>query len=133
GGGVAVGGGGGEGGGGRLGLRAGHPGLELGPVTAESSAGRPIAELHPHLAGVPSLAGRTFDAAGALTGSGCDLTFLALPAGQSARQAADLGQDTRLVDLGPDFRLADAASWGRHSHGPHAAPCAPRPPHPPRP
>jgi N-acetyl-gamma-glutamyl-phosphate reductase len=117
---VAVAGASGYAGGELLRLLAGHPDLELGPVTAESSAGRPIAELHPHLAGVPSLAGRTFDVAGALTGSGCDLTFLALPAGQSARQAADLGQDTRLVDLGPDFRLADAAAWGRHYQGPHA-------------
>jgi N-acetyl-gamma-glutamyl-phosphate reductase len=117
---VAVAGASGYAGGELLRLLAGHPYLELGPVTAESSAGRPIAELHPHLAGVPSLAGRTFDAAAALTGSGCDLTFLALPAGQSARQAADLGQDTRLVDLGPDFRLADAAAWGRHYQGPHA-------------
>src|SRR5215470_11308593 len=117
---VAVAGASGYAGGELLRLLAGHPDLELGPVTAESSAGRPIAELHPHLAGVPSLAGRTFDAAGALTGSGCDLTFLALPAGQSARQAADLGLDTRLVDLGPDFRLADAAAWGKHYQGPHA-------------
>jgi N-acetyl-gamma-glutamyl-phosphate reductase len=117
---VAVAGASGYAGGELLRLLAGHPDLELGPVTAESSAGRPIAELHPHLAGVPSLAGRTFDAAGALTGSGCDLIFLALPAGQSARQAADLGLDTRLVDLGPDFRLADATAWGRHYQGPHA-------------
>jgi N-acetyl-gamma-glutamyl-phosphate reductase len=117
---VAVAGASGYAGGELLRLLAGHPDLELGAVTAESSAGRPITELHPHLAGVPSLAGRTFDAAGALGGSGCDLTFLALPAGQSARQVADLGQDTRLVDLGPDFRLADAASWTRHYQGPHA-------------
>src|SRR5215469_11573268 len=117
---VAVAGASGYAGGELLRLLAAHPDLELGPVTAESSAGRPIAELHPHLAGVPPLAGRTFDAAGALSGSGCDLTFLALPAGQSTRQAAGLGQDTRLVDLGPDFRLADAAAWARHYQGPHA-------------
>jgi len=117
---VAVAGASGYAGGELLRLLAGHPDLELGAVTAESSAGRPITELHPHLAGVPSLAGRTFDAAGALTGSGCDLTFLALPAGQSARQVNDLGQDARLVDLGPDFRLAEAASWARHYQGPHA-------------
>jgi N-acetyl-gamma-glutamyl-phosphate reductase len=117
---VAVAGASGYAGGELLRLLAGHPDLELGAVTAESNAGRPIAELHPHLAGVPSLVGRTFDAAGALSGSGCDLTFLALPAGQSARQAADLGQDTTLVDLGPDFRLASAAAWARHYQGPHA-------------
>jgi N-acetyl-gamma-glutamyl-phosphate reductase len=117
---VAVAGASGYAGGELLRLLAGHPDLELGPVTAESSAGRPIAELHPHLAGVPSLAARTFDAAGALTASGCDLAFLALPAGQSAQQAGDAGPDIRLVDLGPDFRLADAGAWGRYYQGPHA-------------
>src|SRR5215472_13806783 len=117
---VAVAGASGYAGGELLRLLAAHPDLELGPVTAESSAGRPIAELHPHLAGLPSLAGRTFDAAGALTGSGCDLTFLALPAGSSPRLAGNLGQGVRLVDLGPDFRLADAAAWARHYQGPHA-------------
>jgi N-acetyl-gamma-glutamyl-phosphate reductase len=89
-------------------------------VTAESNAGRPIAEVHPHLAGLPSLASRPFDAVGALRNSGCDLAFLALPAGQSAPVAEDLGQAIKVVDLGPDFRLAGAAAWARHYQGPHA-------------
>jgi len=117
---VAVAGASGYAGGELLRLLAGHPDLELGPVTAESNAGRPIAELHPHLAGLPSLAARTFDAADALDRSGCDLAFLALPAGQSARLADDLGQRVKLVDLGPDFRLADAGAWTRHYQVPHA-------------
>src|ERR1700730_10546118 len=117
---VAVAGASGYAGGELLRLLAGHPDLELGVVTAESNAGRPIAELHPHLAGLPSLASRTFDAAEALATSGCALTFLALPAGQSARLAGDLGQGLRLVDLGPDFRLADAGAWTRHYQVPHA-------------
>jgi N-acetyl-gamma-glutamyl-phosphate reductase len=117
---VAVAGASGYAGGELLRLLAGHPDLELGPVTAETNVGRPIAELHPHLAGLPSLAARTFDDAGGLASSGCDLVFLALPAGQSARLAGDLGQDIRLVDLGPDFRLADAEGWARHYEVPHA-------------
>jgi len=117
---VAVAGASGYAGGELLRLLAGHPDLELGAVTAESNAGRPIAELHPHLAGLPSLAARTFDAAEALATSGCDLAFLALPAGQSARLAGDLGQGVMLVDLGPDFRLADAGAWTRHYQVPHA-------------
>jgi N-acetyl-gamma-glutamyl-phosphate reductase len=117
---VAVAGASGYAGGELLRLLAGHPDLELGPVTAETNAGRPIAELHPHLAGLPSLAARTFDDAGGLASSGCDLAFLALPAGQSAQLASDLGQDIRLVDLGPDFRLADAGAWARHYEVPHA-------------
>ncbi len=117
---VAVAGASGYAGGELLRLLAGHPDLELGPVTAESNAGRPIAELHPHLAGLPSLAARTFDAADALVTSGCDLAFLALPAGQSARLAGELGRGIKIVDLGPDFRLADAGAWTRHYQVPHA-------------
>jgi N-acetyl-gamma-glutamyl-phosphate reductase len=125
---VAVAGGSGYAGGELLRLLASHPDLQLGPVTADSNAGRPIAEVHPQLAGVPSLAGRTFDAAGAtdgtdaagtLPGSGCDLAFLALPAGQSAPFARHLGPDIKVVDLGPDFRLADPAAWARHYRDPY--------------
>jgi len=117
---VAVAGASGYAGGELLRLLAGHPDLELGPVTADSNAGRLVGEVHPHLAGVPSLAGRAFDTDEALAGSGCDLAFLALPAGSSPRRAGALGQDVRIVDLGPDFRLADAAAWARHYQGPHA-------------
>ena len=117
---VAVAGASGYAGGELLRLLAGHPDLELGPVTAETNAGRPIAELHPHLAGLPSLAARAFDDARGLADSGCDLAFLALPAGQSAQLASDLGQDIKLVDLGPDFRLADAGAWARHYEVPYA-------------
>jgi N-acetyl-gamma-glutamyl-phosphate reductase len=117
---VAVAGASGYAGGELLRLLAGHPDLELGPVTAQSSAGRPIAEVHPHLAGVPSLAARSFDGAEALAGSGCDLVFAALPAGESAPLAAGLDPAVRVVDLGPDFRLSDAGAWARHYKQPHA-------------
>jgi N-acetyl-gamma-glutamyl-phosphate reductase len=117
---VAVAGASGYAGGELLRLLAGHPDLELGPVTADSNAGRLVGEVHPHLAGLPSLAGRGFDTDEALAGCGCDLVFLALPAGSSPRLAGDLGQGVRIVDLGPDFRLADAAAWARHYEGPHA-------------
>jgi N-acetyl-gamma-glutamyl-phosphate reductase len=117
---VAVSGASGYAGGELLRLLAGHPDLEIGPVTGQSSAGRPIAEVHPHLAGVPSLAARPFDALGSIAGSGCDLVFLALPAGESAPLAASLDPAVRIVDLGPDFRLSDASAWARHYQAPHA-------------
>jgi N-acetyl-gamma-glutamyl-phosphate reductase len=100
-------------------LLAGHPDVELGPVTADSNAGRPVTEVHPNLAGLPSLAGRSFDALGRSGPSGCDLVFLALPAGQSAQLASGLGDGTKVVDLGPDFRLADPAAWARHYRDAH--------------
>jgi N-acetyl-gamma-glutamyl-phosphate reductase len=117
---VAIAGASGYAGGELLRLLAGHPGLELGPVTAGSHAGQPVADVHPHLAGLPSLAGRTFEAADDAPSQGCDLVFLALPAGQSAQLAAGLGDNVKVVDLGPDFRLADASAWARHYPMPHA-------------
>jgi N-acetyl-gamma-glutamyl-phosphate reductase len=117
---VAVAGASGYAGGELLRLLAGHPDLEIGPVTGQSSAGRPIAEVHPQLAGVPSLAARPFDALESIAGSGCDLVFLALPAGQSAPLADGLDPAVRIVDLGPDFRLSDASAWARHYQAPHA-------------
>jgi N-acetyl-gamma-glutamyl-phosphate reductase len=117
---VAVAGASGYAGGELLRLLAAHPGLEIGPVTAGSHAGQPVADVHPHLAGLPSLAGRTFEATGDTAGQGCDLVFLALPAGQSGQLAAALGHSVRVVDLGPDFRLADPAAWSRHYQTPHA-------------
>ncbi len=117
---VAVAGASGYAGGELLRLLAGHPDLELGPVTAETNVGRPIAEVHPHLAALPPLGARTFEAAGALSRSGCDLAFLALPSGQSAPLAGLLDEGVKVVDLGPDFRLADAGAWARHYQVPHA-------------
>src|SRR5580692_8541661 len=56
---VAVAGASGYAGGELLRLIAGHPDLELGPVTAGANAGAPVSAVHPHL---PGLAGLTFGA-----------------------------------------------------------------------
>jgi N-acetyl-gamma-glutamyl-phosphate reductase len=119
---VAVAGASGYAGGELLRLLAGHPDLELGPVTAGSSAGQLVGAVHPHLAGVPSLAGRVFEAHDDASLAGADLVFTALPAGESARLARSgaLPADVKLVDLGPDFRLGDPAAWARHYGGEHA-------------
>ena len=45
--------------------------------------------------------------------------FAALPAGQSAALAAALPATVKVVDLGPDFRLADPDAWARHYGGAH--------------
>jgi N-acetyl-gamma-glutamyl-phosphate reductase len=117
---VSIAGGSGYAGGELLRLVAAHPGLEIGAVTADSNAGRPIGEVHPNLAGLPELAGRAFETTAQASTSDSDLVFLALPAGQSAGVAAALPDDVKVVDLGPDFRLADPAAWARHYSGPHA-------------
>ncbi len=117
---VAVAGASGYAGGELLRLLAGHPDFELAAVTAASSAGQTVAEVHPHLAGSAALAGLVLGPAGSEAAAGCDLVFLALPAGQSGPAAAAIGAGPAVVDLGPDFRLADSAAWSRHYPGPHA-------------
>ena len=116
---VAVAGASGYAGGELLRLLSGHPDLELAIATASGSAGQTVAELHPHLAGVPGLAGLVLEPHGPEALADCELAFLALPAGQSAVVAAQLPGDVKVVDLGPDFRLADGAAWARYYSGPH--------------
>ncbi|MEU4625559.1 N-acetyl-gamma-glutamyl-phosphate reductase [Actinoplanes sp. NPDC023801] len=113
---VAVAGASGYAGGELLRLIAGHPEFELVAATAHSQAGSPVSAVHPQLAGLDLTLGTT-DAA---TLSGADLVFLALPHGQSASVAALLAPDTKVVDLGADFRLESAEQWTRYYGGGHA-------------
>ena len=113
---VAVAGASGYAGGELLRLIAGHPEFELVAATAHSQAGTPLARVHPQLTGLDLPLAAT-DAAPL---SDADLVFLALPHGQSAALAAQLPAGVRVVDLGADFRLADAALWERYYGGPHA-------------
>ena len=114
---VAVAGASGYAGGELLRLLAAHPDIEIGPVAASSSAGRLVTDVHPHLS---QLTGQAFVPTAAAPLSGADLVFLALPTGESAALAAQLPGPVKIVDLGPDFRLADPTAWARFYPGPHA-------------
>src|SRR3954447_6328049 len=113
---VAVAGASGYAGGELLRLIAGHPELDLVAATAHTQAGTPLAAVHPQLTGLDL----TLRATGAATLSDADLIFLALPHGQSAALAAQLPAGVKVVDLGADFRLRDAAAWERYYGGTHA-------------
>ncbi|HUB40626.1 MAG TPA: N-acetyl-gamma-glutamyl-phosphate reductase [Streptosporangiaceae bacterium] len=117
---VAVAGASGYAGGELLRLLAGHPELEIAAVTAGASAGQTVAQLHPHLAGSPAVGEQTLQPHDPAAFAGCDLIFLALPVGESAAVARAVPDSVKIVDLGPDFRLADAAAWERHYTGSHA-------------
>ncbi|MGN6794541.1 MAG: N-acetyl-gamma-glutamyl-phosphate reductase [Streptosporangiaceae bacterium] len=117
---VAVVGASGYAGGELLRLISGHPDLDLVMATADSNAGKSVADVHANLAGLPSLANLIFEPHAAAKGAAADLFFLALPAGQSAPMAASIADDAAIVDLGPDFRLADPAAWSKHYGGEHA-------------
>ena len=113
---VAVAGASGYAGGELLRLLAGHPDLEIGPLAAGSSAGAPVTSVHPNLIG---LAGRTFGPADPAAIAGADLVFMTMPHAEAAALAAQLPAQTRVVDLGAGFRLADSASWARFYGGEH--------------
>ncbi|MFF0385732.1 N-acetyl-gamma-glutamyl-phosphate reductase [Streptomyces sp. NPDC004286] len=98
-------------------LLLGHPGVEVGTLTAHSSAGRRLGELQPQLA---PLADRVLAETTAEALAGHDVVFLALPHGQSAAVAEQLGPDVLVIDLGADFRLTDPADWERFYGSPHA-------------
>jgi N-acetyl-gamma-glutamyl-phosphate reductase len=94
-----------------------HPEIEIGALTANSNAGQRLGGLQPHL--LP-LAGRVLEATTTEALSGHDVVFLALPHGQSAAVAEQLGDTALIVDCGADFRLKDAADWEAFYGSPHA-------------
>ncbi len=114
---VSVAGASGYAGGELLRLIAGHPDLTLTVAAAHSQAGARIGDVHPHLV---SLADREFQATDPAALADADLVFLALPHGQSAAVAAELPESVKIVDVGADHRLRDAAAWERYYGGPHA-------------
>ncbi|RBY82834.1 N-acetyl-gamma-glutamyl-phosphate reductase [Geodermatophilus sp. TF02-6] len=98
-------------------LLAGHPHLRLAGVHANSSAGRRLGELQPHLLPCADLEVQPSDA-DSLTGY--DVVVLALPHGESAAVAAQLPEDTLVIDCGADHRLNDPAAWARWYGSEHA-------------
>jgi N-acetyl-gamma-glutamyl-phosphate reductase len=117
---VAVAGASGYAGGELLRLLAGHPDLEIGPLTANSSAGTPLTAVHPQLTGHPGLDGAVFAATDPDVLADADLLFTALPHGESAQLAARLPGHLAVIDLGADFRLSDPERWARYYPTPYA-------------
>ncbi|WP_353941426.1 N-acetyl-gamma-glutamyl-phosphate reductase [Streptomyces sp. HUAS MG91] len=94
-----------------------HPEVEIGALTGNSNAGQRLGALQPHLF---PLADRVLQETTADVLAGHDVVFLALPHGQSAAVAEQLGPDVLVVDMGADFRLKDAADWEAFYGSPHA-------------
>ncbi|MFD0145136.1 MULTISPECIES: N-acetyl-gamma-glutamyl-phosphate reductase [unclassified Streptomyces] len=94
-----------------------HPHIEIGTLTGHSNAGQRLGALQPHL--VP-LADRVLAPTTPEALAGHDVVFLALPHGQSAAVAEQLGPDVLAVDMGADFRLEDSADWETFYGSPHA-------------
>ncbi|MCW2755357.1 MAG: argC [Marmoricola sp.] len=114
---VAVAGASGYAGGEVLRLLLGHPGVEIGALTGGANAGESLGALQPHL--VP-LADRVLEETSIEALAGHDVVFLALPHGQSAQYAAELGNDVVVIDCGADHRLIDAEVWEKFYASAHA-------------
>ena len=95
-----------------------HPSLRPGPLTASSaSVGTRLGEVHPQQR---AIADEPLLATDAATLAAADVVFLALPHGESGPLVAQLPASAVVIDLGADFRLADAAAWEHYYGGPHA-------------
>jgi N-acetyl-gamma-glutamyl-phosphate/LysW-gamma-L-alpha-aminoadipyl-6-phosphate reductase len=96
----------------------GHPEVEVEQVTSETYAGQYVHSVHPNLRGRTRLQFSRLDEL-----ASCDLLFLALPHGESARQIEHfVALAGRIIDLSADFRLRDAGAYRRWYGGDHPAP-----------
>lgn len=93
-----------------------HPHVEIAALTADTQAGKDIADVYPHLHGhgLPKLARHE-----EVDFSGIEMVFCCLPHGTTQQVAATLPEHLRIVDLSADFRLRDPAlyaEWYGHAH-----------------
>ncbi|MDO4887657.1 MAG: N-acetyl-gamma-glutamyl-phosphate reductase [Actinomycetaceae bacterium] len=96
-------------------LLSAHTDIEVGSLTAASSAGTLLGQHHPHLL---SLAERRVEATDAARLAEHDVVVLALPHGASGEvtaaieeAAAARGTSPLLIDCGADHRLTDPEAW----------------------
>lgn len=98
-------------------LALGHSEFEISYIAAGSNAGELITAIHPHLL---SFGNRRFEKTEVRQINECDLVFLALPPGESAKLVSAISSSTMVVDLGADFRLNQATAWEKYYGGAHA-------------
>lgn len=98
-------------------LLLGHPEVEIGALTGHSNAGQRLGALQPQLT---PLADRVLQPTTTEALARHDVVFLALPHGQSAAVAEELGPEVLVVDCGADFRLSDATDWEAFYGSAHA-------------
>ncbi|HIW47433.1 MAG TPA: N-acetyl-gamma-glutamyl-phosphate reductase [Candidatus Yaniella excrementigallinarum] len=114
---VAVSGASGYAGGEVLRLLASHPEVSIGAITAHSNAGQKLGGLQPHL---HSLADRVLEPTEVDVLQDHDVVFLALPHGASAEIAAELSDETLVIDAGADHRLESTPMWEKFYGSSHA-------------
>lgn len=100
-------------------LALGHPGVRIVALGANEKAGRPYAEIYPHLQfhGLPVL-----QKAEDIDWDGVDVVFGCLPHGASEEILSRLPERIAIVDLSADFRLKDAATYAEWYGRTHTSP-----------
>ncbi len=100
-------------------LAARHPNVEIVALTANTHAGKPMAEVFPHLGqlALPKLI-KTEDA----NWNGVDAVFCGLPHATSQEVIAGLPPHLKVIDMSADFRFRDPATYERWYGGAHKAP-----------
>lgn len=94
-----------------------HPVFVPTHITANAHAGERITSVHPQLS---TFGEETFASLDFKELAACEVVFVALPHGESARIVSHLSQDQFVVDLGADFRLENPHSWEKYYGGDHA-------------
>lgn len=97
-------------------ILGGHPHANITVLTGESQAGKPMAEVYPHLrfSGLPDLI--SLDQ---VDYKDIDLVFCCLPHATTQKVIAGLPPHVKIIDLSADFRLANPATyeqWYGHAH-----------------
>jgi N-acetyl-gamma-glutamyl-phosphate reductase len=98
-------------------LLAGHPNFQVTYISAGTNAGELISSIHPHLANYQDI---RFEATEISKINQCDLVFIALPHGESAKMIEGISESVKVVDLGADYRLSDPEKWKKYYGGSHA-------------
>ena len=97
-------------------LIATHGAMRIVALTADRKAGQAMGEVFPHLRHLDLPILTTLHD---VDFAGVDLVFCALPHGLSQALVKDLPRSVKVVDLGADFRLRDAAAYEKWYGAPH--------------
>jgi N-acetyl-gamma-glutamyl-phosphate reductase len=99
-------------------LLALHPAARIVALTGERQAGKAMAEVFPHLAGLDLPKLTKIDA---VDWSLVDLAFCALPHGTTQAVVRTIPDHVRVIDISADFRLTDIDSYAEWYGHPHQA------------
>jgi len=94
-----------------------HPKFLPTYISAGSNAGELITSVHPHLT---QFENQKFEETSPNRIDQCELVFIALPHGESAKLIAKIDSSVKIVDLGADFRLSDSNKWVKYYGGEYA-------------